>query len=274
MRGLSFRDAKRLAQSEEPVGLLDEVALRRRLVKEERLLRERELLEVQSALSSLPSRAGPSISVAAAAVGFLTSTAVMGDLSWFKHLPEGWQMLVGVLVTSQIVLVGVAIYCSIRTLPPPLISVYVDKGTESSGRNGFVADVEQEIRTGFGGGPVDESAVDAYMAMFAFANRETDAKQLYDHRNRLNVAAWCVIGSTVVAGFVLALAATGRMAMSSGQGSSEETRNDFVNRPVIISVRGKEADELIRISKEAVPNSGTTFRRRNARSLQRKDVLP
>jgi hypothetical protein len=91
---------------------------------EERSMREAELEKVGAALSSTPTRAGQMVAVGAAAVGFITSSAVMGDLSWYTSISPRWQLAVLCLAGLQVGLVVTALVLCLTVAPPDAVGLY------------------------------------------------------------------------------------------------------------------------------------------------------
>ena len=196
-------------------------------------MREAEVEKVGAALSSVPTRAGQTVAVAAAAVSFITSTAVLGDLGWFVRLVRPLQITVVICVGLQIILVVSALVLTLTFVPPDTIGLYqapsrvetlarrarlwefwrwgrpVIRTQEIASPVGFAAEAQSQLEQTSGGAEINDATVDEYMAMIAFYRASDDGALLRRRRRRVATAASCVVAAAILGGSIL-FAATGQ----------------------------------------------------------------
>lgn len=207
-------------------------------------MRESELDKVGSALSSVPTRASQTVTVGAAAVGFLTSSAVVGDLGWYAKLDHRWQTAVLWMGGFQIVLVVLALVLCLSMAPPDSVGLYQGPPTtetvsekrpwwrlwkravvESPSPIGFADEARDRILSTAGTRLATQVHIDEYMAMIAFLRATEDSDLLHRRRKRVTVAAWFVAIAAVLGGAILCVAAANRLGTAAVQGNQTTTKN-------------------------------------------------
>lgn len=256
-------------------------------------MRESELEKVGAALSSMPARAGQTVAVGAAAVSFITSSAVMGDLTWYAALDARWQIAVLCLAGTQIFLVVTALVLTLTVAPPDAVGLYQGPArTETVVRErpwwefwrpsvelqqdtvpppkpiGFADEAQERILSTAGSGQITQTHVDEYMAMIAFLQASEDSALLHMRRRTILTAARCVSLAAVCAGVVLIIAAASRFGLSTMQGNQSADKN------VIIDGRTPHANHQFVPQKPSQGGSTAPAERRNSGGIQRQGVRP
>lgn len=255
---------------------------------EERAMRESELEKVGSALSSVPTRASQTIAVGAAAVGFLTSSAVVGDLNWFSRLNHGWQSAVLWMGGTQIALVVIALVLTLSMAPPDTVGLYQGPPTTETVAEkrrwwrfwrratteepplpiGFADEARDKILATSGSRLVTQSQIDEYMAMIAFLRATEDSDLLHRRRRRVSIAAWFVAVSAVLGGAILCVAAANRLGTAAGEG------NQVAPKDVILGKETPNANIRVVPSQASEGSRATPTQWGNTGGLQRQGLQP
>jgi len=253
---------------------------------EERAARESELEKVGSALSSVPTRASQTVTIGAAAVGFLTSSAVTGDLKWFSTLDPRWQTAILCLGGLQIAFVVVALVLCLTMAPPDSVGLYNGPPTTEivSTRRpwwsrilghqpnfdeprptsiGFAEEAYQRIVATAHPESITQTHIDEYLAMIAFLRASEDSRLLNRRRRRVILAAWCVAISAVIGGVILCVAAASRLS------AIPSPRNQLPGQTVIMDSRGSnDPNQLVKSKTNNRPHPRPS-QRRDSGDLQR-----
>lgn len=249
-------------------------------------MRESELEQISSALSSVPTRASQTIAVGAAAVGFLTSSAVVGDLGWFARLAPSLQSTILWMGGAQVLLVVIALCLVLSMAPPDTVGLYQGPSlvitiTERRSRwrrlhhaqvaepaqpIGFAAEASEMITAIAGNRLVAQADIDEYMAMIAFLRATEDSDLLHRRRKRVSVAAAMVAASALLGGAILFVAVDNRLNAATQQRTEPP--------PKTVIIHGGHPDERTQVvpSETDRRSDSAPSQRGNAGHVQRQSL--